>query len=139
MGQPKTARTDANVPVFLAAVADPQRRADAQDACALIAEVTGAAPAMWGASIVGFGVYHYRYVSGQEGDWPAVGLSPRRQALTLYLPFDFGGADDLLSRLGPHRTGKECLYLRRLADVDESVLRALVGAAFLHRDGRSIS
>ena len=139
MGELRTVRTDVNVHAFLSAVADPARRADALTACALTAEVTGAAPAMWGGSIVGFGAYHYRYASGREGDWPAVGLSPRAQALTFYLSSEFAGAADLLDRLGPHRTGKSCLYVRRLAEVDESVLRALIGAAFVHLDGTSVS
>ena len=93
---------------------------------------------MWGSSIVGFGTYHYRYASGQEGDWPAVGLSPRKAALTLYLGTGFAGAEDLLARLGPHTVGKSCLYLKRLSDVDEPVLRELVSTAFRRLDGRTI-
>ena len=139
MAEPKTAPTPASVADFLAAVPDPARRADAQAACALIIEVTGAEPVMWGSSIVGFGAYHYRYASGQEGDWPPVGLSPRKAALTLYLSTGFDGADDLLNRLGPHSTGRSCLYLKRLGDVDEAVLRELVGAAFRSLDGRTIT
>ena len=77
MAEPKTTKGSASVPEFLAAVADPRRRADAEAACALIAEATGAEPAMWGTSIVGFGSYHYKYASGREGDWPAVGGTPR--------------------------------------------------------------
>ena len=135
---PKTERNDADVAAFLATVTDPKRRADAEAACKLMAEVTGAEPAMWGSAIIGFGVYHYRYASAREGDWPAVGLSPRRQALTLYLSAGFDGHDDLLGRLGPHRTGKSCLYLKRLADVDQDVLRDLVGGAFRHLNGRTL-
>jgi hypothetical protein len=135
----KTARTNADPNEFLAAVADPRRRADAEAACRLMGEVTGAEPAMWGGSIVGFGVYRYRYASGQSGDWPAVGLAPRKAALTLYLSAGFDGAEDLLARLGPHRTGKSCLYLKRLSDVDEAVLRELVGQAFRHLDGRTVT
>ena len=139
MAELKTKRTAESAAEFLDAVADPRRRADAMAACALIGEVTGAQPAMWGSSIVGFGTYHYRYASGQEGDWPAVGLSPRKAALTLYLATGFAGAEDLLARLGPHTLGKSCLHLKRLSDVDEQVLRELVGAAFRQLDGRTIT
>lgn len=134
----KTERNDADVAAFLAAVPDEKRRADAEAACRLIAEVTGAQPAMWGSTIIGFGSYHYRYASGREGDWPAVGLSPRKQALTLYLSAGFEEYADLMSRLGPHRTGKSCLYLKRLADVDQDVLRKLVKGTFQHLDGRTL-
>ncbi len=139
MAEPRTVRTDASVTEFLAGVADPRRRADAEAACALMAEVTGAPPVMWGTGIVGFGTYHYRYASGRVGDWPPVGLAPRKAALTLYLSTSFDGAQDLLSRLGPHTTSQSCLYLKRLSDVDESVLRELVGAAFRRFDGRTIT
>jgi hypothetical protein len=135
MAEPKTTRSPLSVPEFLAAVDDPRRRADAEAACALMAEVTGAPPTMWGTSIVGFGGYHYRYASGREGDAPAVGLSPRKQALTIYLSAGFDDHDELLGRLGPHRTGKSCLYLKRLSDVDEQVLRSLIGAGFRSLDG----
>jgi hypothetical protein len=139
MAELKTRRNDESVAAFLATVADPRRRADAEAACALMAEATGAEPAMWGSAIVGFGVYHYRYASGREGDWPAVGLSPRKQALTLYVSAGFDGYRDLLDRLGPHTTGKSCLYLKRLADVDQDVLKALVAAGFRHLDGQTLS
>jgi hypothetical protein len=138
MAEVKTTRTAADPAAFLAAVTDPQRRADAQAACALMAETTGAPPVMWGSSIVGFGRYRYRYATGREGDAPPVGLSPRKAALTLYLSTGFDGARDLLDRLGPHTTGRSCLYLKRLADVDETVLRDLVGAAFRDLDGRTV-
>jgi hypothetical protein len=139
MAEPKTTKTPASVPDFLDAVADPGRRADAIAVCALISEVTGAEPAMWGTGIIGFGSYHYRYASGQEGDWPAVGLSPRKAALTLYLSSGFDGADELLGRLGPHSIGKSCLYLKRLSAIDQDVLRELVGDAFAHLDGRTLT
>ena len=139
MAEPKTKPTTASVAEFLDAVPDPKRRADAVAACALMAEATGASPAMWGSSIVGFGTYHYKYASGQEGDWPPVGLSPRKAALTLYLSTGFDDAEDLLARLGPHSLGKSCLYLKRLSDVDQSVLRQLVGSAFRDLNGRTIT
>ncbi|HEU4426035.1 MAG TPA: DUF1801 domain-containing protein [Pilimelia sp.] len=139
MTEPKTRLNDETVADFLAAVADPQRRADAQAACALMADVTGAQPAMWGNSIVGFGTYHYRYASGREGDWLAVGLSPRKQALTIYVSEGLDGYGELLGRLGPHRTGKSCLYVKRLSDVDEQVLRSLVEGSFRRLNGTTVT
>jgi hypothetical protein len=139
MAVPKTTKTGASVAEFLAGVADPKRRADAQAVTALMAEVTGAEPTMWGTSIVGFGAYHYRYASGRGGDWPAVGFSPRKQALTIYLSGGFDGYDDLLKNLGPHSTGKSCLYLQRLSDVDEGTLRALIAGGFRQLDGTTVT
>ncbi|XVU21231.1 DUF1801 domain-containing protein [Actinoplanes sp. CA-054009] len=139
MAEPKTTPNDASVAEFLAAVTDPKRRADAETVCALMTEATGSQPQMWGTSIVGFGRYHYRYASGQEGDWPAVGLSPRKQALTIYISTGFAEYEELLARLGPHTTGKSCLYLKRLTGVDEQALRELVTAAFHHLDGRTLT
>jgi len=89
-------------------------------------EVTGCEPKMWGPSIVGFGRYHYKYESGREGDWPLTGFSPRKQALTVYIMAGFRRYEELLDRLGKHKTGKSCLYLKRLEDVDLEVLRELV-------------
>ncbi|MGW4292709.1 DUF1801 domain-containing protein [Micromonospora chersina] len=125
--QPVTVPTDASVDDFLAAVPDDRRRADAERLCALLREVTGEPPVMWGPSIVGFGTYRYTYGSGRTGDWPLVGFSPRKQQLVVYL---VGGYEErypsVLARLGPHKTGKGCLYLKRLDDVDESALRELI-------------
>ena len=139
MAQLKTTKNQASVAEFLAGIADPQRRADAQAVCALMADVTGEQPAMWGASIVGFGSYHYRYATGREGDWPAVGFSPRKQSLTIYLSTGFTDYDDLLGRLGPHSLGKSCLYLKRLAEVDEGALRGLVEGGFRTLNGRTVT
>ena len=139
MSGPKTVRNSADVAAYLESVAEPRRRADAIAACELIREVTGAEPAMWGTGIVGFGEYHYRYASGQEGDWPAVGLAPRKAALTLYLSDGFDNRQDLLARLGPHTVGKSCLYLKKLDAVDPVVLRELVRAAFHEVNGKQIS
>jgi len=139
MSEPKTTPTGVSAAEFLQTVPDEKRRADAIEACELISAVTGAAPVMWGDSIVGFGTYHYRYASGREGDWPAIGLSPRKTALVLYVSTGFDGAENVLSRLGPHKTGKACLYLKRLSDVDPDVLRELVGSAFRETDGATIT
>ena len=139
MAEPKTVRNTADVTSYLDAVADPQRRSDAVATCELIREVTGAEPAMWGSSIVGFGSYHYKYATGTEGDGPAVGLSARKAALTLYLSTGFDGREELLGRLGPHSIGKSCLYLKKLDAVDQAVLRDLVRAAFDELDGKTVS
>ena len=124
----KTKPTAVSVADFIAAVEDPKRRADAEAACALLAEATGEPPVMWGPSIVGFGAYHYRYASGHEGDAPLVGFSPRKANLVFYLYCD-EGRDDLLDRLGKHKAGKGCVYVNRLADVDPAVLKAMAAAA----------
>ncbi len=122
----KTQRNDRDVEAFLAEIPDERRRADARTVCALMAELSGEPPAMWGGSLVGFGSYSYTYASGQSGEWFAVGFAPRKQALTLYLMDGFGAYEALLARLGPHRTGKSCLLVKRLDDVDEDVLRELI-------------
>jgi hypothetical protein len=126
MAEPKTKKTDASVAAFLDAVADPGRREDARVVLGLMKRITGEEPKMWGPSIVGFGSYTYVYASGQTGDWPIAAFSPRKQALTLYLMPGFERDADLLKRLGKHKTGKSCLYLNRLADVDAGVLEELV-------------
>lgn len=123
--EPKTKPTGASVADFLAAVENPTRRADAQAVCALLEEVTGEPPMMWGPSIVGFGSYHYRYASGQSGDWPIAGFSPRKANLVLYIMAGAAERPDLLARLGKARTSVSCLYVNRLSDVDMGVLREL--------------
>ena len=138
MAEPKTKQTDASVEEFLASVPDARRREDAQAACALMTEVTGQPPVMWGSGIVGFGKYRYRYASGQSGDWPAVGFSPRKQALTLYISEGFDAHEDLLARLGPHTTGKACLYIKKLSAVDQEVLRELIHEGFQQLHGKTI-
>jgi hypothetical protein len=118
--------TEADVEEFLGAVPDATRRADAAVLARLMGEVTGEPPVLWGPSIVGFGRYHYRYASGREGDAPVAGFSPRKANLVLYLLDGFEAHGELLGRLGRHSTGKSCLYVKRLADVDLEVLRELV-------------
>jgi Domain of unknown function (DU1801) len=132
---PAMRRTEASVAAFLAAVPDEQRREDANRLCAMMQEITGEPPAMWGTSIIGFGTYHYRYASGHEGDAPLAGFSPRRQHLAIYLVGEFGNRyQSVLARLGPHQTGKGCLYLKRLDDVDPDALRELIGrSARVHK------
>lgn len=122
----KTVPTSVSVDDFIAAVADAQRAADCRALVAMMREVTGEAPRMWGASIVGFGQYHYVYESGREGDACVVGFSPRKNDLTIYIVPGFSAYADLLARLGRYKTAKVCLYVKRLDDVDRGVLRELV-------------
>ena len=124
----KTKPNTISVADFIAAVEDPKRRADADAACALLAEATGEPPVMWGPSIIGFGAYHYRYASGHEGDAPLVGFSPRKANLVFYLYCD-EGRDDLLARLGKHKSGKGCVYVNRLSDIDPAVLKEMAVAS----------
>ena len=115
-----------NVDAFLVGVENPRRREDARRLLALMQEVTGELPKMWGATIVGFGSYHYRYASGREGDWPVVGFAPRKQNLVLYIMPGFTRYSALLAKLGKHRTGKSCLYVNKLDDIDPRILEELV-------------
>lgn len=129
MAEPKTRPTDQSVEAFLDSVPDERRRRDSRIVVDLMAQITGAEPVMWGSSIVGFGRYHYRYASGREGDSPVIGFSPRKQSLTLYLPEGFERHEQLLKALGKHKTGKVCLYVNKLADVNLPVLRELIEAS----------
>ena len=126
MAELKTKKNSGSVQAFLNAVEDPARRKDAKAIAKLMREVTGERPVMWGDSIVGFGSYHYKYASGREGDWFVAGFSPRKNSLSLYLTCDLSTLQPILKRLGTHKTGKGCLYIKRLSDVDEGVLRELV-------------
>ena len=132
MAELKTRPTDDDVAAFINNIADKQKRQDSQAILALMQDVTGAEPQMWGDSIVGFGSYHYKYASGREGDWFLTGFAPRKQNLTLYIMAGFEQYDTLLARLGKHKTGKSCLYLKRLADVDPNTLRELVQQSVAH-------
>ena len=127
MAEPKTKATKASVAAFLAAIPDEQRRKDCKAVAKLMQEATGEKPVLWGANIVGFGAYRYEYASGGSGDWPLVGFSPRKNDLTLYLMAGFERHADLMAKLGRHKTGKSCLYLKKLADADPAVLKELVG------------
>ena len=129
MAENKTQATDANVEGFLGAVDPAQRRADARAICALMARVTGEPPVMWGPSIVGFGSYTYRGASGRTGTMCRIGFSPRKAALTLY-GVGVRRNTDLVSAIGKHTTGKGCLYLKSLADIDLAALETLVATAF---------
>ncbi|KGN42684.1 DUF1801 domain-containing protein [Knoellia aerolata] len=129
-GDRSTRPNDGDVDAHLATVEPVARREDAQAVLALMREVTGAEPVLWGGSMVGFGRQPYRTADGKEREWFAVGLAARKAALTLYgLTYD-GAQTDVLERLGPHTTGKGCLYLKRLSEVDLEVLRELVATAW---------
>ena len=128
MAELKTRRNDGDVAAFVAGIPDDRKRRDAAQLVELMGRVTGCQAEMWGTSIVGFGQRHYTYASGREGDWFTIGFSPRKANLTLYT---YGGFEDdetaaLLQRLGPHSTGKGCLYVKRLSDVDQEVLERLL-------------
>lgn len=122
----KTQKNDQDVAAFLDAIEHAGRREDSKAVYALMEAVVGEPGAMYGDAIVGFGSYHYKYASGREGDWFEVGFSPRKTSLTLYIMPGFSSYDDLMARLGKHKTGKSCLYVNKLADVDMDVLRELI-------------
>ena len=126
MAELKTRKNDGSVDVFLGSVDHERRRADCAAVIQMMREETGERPTMWGGSIVGFGSYHYRYASGREGDWFLTGVSPRKQNLSVYIMPGFDRYGDLLQRLGKHKVGKSCLYINKLEDVDEAVLRELI-------------
>lgn len=128
MSEPKTRPTTVPVADFLATQAEP-RRADCQALVRMMEAATGEPAVMWGDAIVGFGRYAQAYSNGKSLDWPLVGFSPRKNDLVLYLMQGFDGADALLDTLGRHKASKACLYLKRLADVDEGVLRQLVAGS----------
>jgi Domain of unknown function (DU1801) len=130
MAELKTKRTDESVEKYLKGITDPVKRQDSLTVLKLMAEITGQKPKMWGASIIGFGSYHYKYASGQEGDWPIVGFSLRKQNLTLYVLNGSAGEDELLQKLGKHSTGKSCLYIKRLDDVDMPTLKRLIKRSY---------
>ena len=126
MAELKTRPTNASVEKFLNQVPDEARREDCFTIVKIMEEITGEKPQMWGPSIVGFGTYHYKYATGQEGDWPITGFSPRKQDLTLYLKPGFTEQRDLMTQLGKHRTGVSCLYIKRLADVHVPTLKKII-------------
>lgn len=126
MAELKTKKTKASVAGFLNKIRDEQRRKDCQTVLKLMQEATGEEPKMWGSSIVGFGTYKYRYESGREGEWPIISFSPRKTDLTLYIVPGFDKVE-LMAKLGKYKTGKSCLYIKKLDDVKLSVLKQLIG------------
>ena len=136
MAEIKTKPTQISVADFLGAVDNPGRRADAQTVCAMLERITGERPKMWGPSIVGFGSYHYKYDSGHEGTMCRLGFSPRKAQLVLYILTEDPGQGEQLARLGKHKTGKSCLYINKLADVDMAVLEDMTRDALAWMNAR---
>jgi hypothetical protein len=127
----KTQPTKLSVTEFINSVDDEQKRKDAKTLLKLMKDTTGEKPMMWGTSIIGFGSYHYKSDrSRQEGDWPLTGFSPRKQNMTVYIMPGFERYDALMKKLGKHKTGKSCLYFKKLDDIDEGVLRELVSESY---------
>jgi len=132
MAEPKTRPNDLNVPAFLNMISDDMRKQDCYTIMNLMENITREKPKMWGDSIIGFGSYHYKYKSGREGDWFLTGFSPRKQNLTLYIMSGFKRYDELISKLGKYKTGKACLYINRLADIDLKILEELIKRSVAH-------
>jgi uncharacterized protein YdhG (YjbR/CyaY superfamily) len=128
----KTQRNKGDVEAYLNSVENETKRKDSLTIMQLMKEVTGEEPEMWGDSIVGYGTYHYKYASGREGDWFLTGFAPRKQNLTLYIMAGFDQYDKLLGDLGKYKIGKSCLYINKLEDVDQDVLRELVRQSVEH-------
>jgi len=126
MADIKTKKTSQSVDAFLTSIVDEKKRQDSYVILDLIKEASGAEPKMWGDSIVGFGDYHYKYATGRENDWFYAGFSPRKQNITLYLATGFDQFSDLMQKLGRYKTGKACLYIQRIEDINQDVLKELV-------------
>ncbi len=126
MAENKTKPTKASVAAFINAIEDKARRTDVRKVANMMRQATGKRARMWGPSIVGYGTYHYKYESGREGDFMVTGFSSRKQALTVYIMPGFEKFAALMAKLGKYKTGKSCLYIKRLADVDEKVLERLI-------------
>ena len=139
MAENKTKPTKLSVAAFVDGLTDPTKRADAKALVKLMQSAAGEKPKMWGPSIIGFGSYHYKYESGREGDMPVIAFSPRKAATVLYGMTGFSEAAALLAKLGKHATGKGCLYIKKLADVDQHVLEALIVRSLASKRARQPS
>jgi len=126
MAENKTQPTQVSVSAFIQAIEDDTRRADAKTIVKLMQSATGEKPVMWGRSIIGFGKHHYSYASGREGDMPIACFSPRKSELVLYSLMGFEGFERLLAKLGKYKTGKGCLYIKKLSDIDEKILETMI-------------
>ncbi|MDP1713506.1 MAG: DUF1801 domain-containing protein [Anaerolineales bacterium] len=126
MAEPKTKVNNASVTDFLNTIEDETKRKDCFEILKLMKQITKEEPKMWGSSIIGFGSYHYVYASGREGDWMLTGFSPRKQNITLYIMPGFERYNSLMKKLGKYSTGKSCLYIKKLGDVDTKVLKELI-------------
>jgi len=130
MAELKTHRTDTSVDAIIDGIDDDARRQDCRVLLDLMRKATGEDPEVWSSGVVGFGTYHYKSSSGQEGDWFPVGFASRKAAITVYLGVGLGEVEELLAKLGKHKTGKGCIYIKRLADVDMAVLEELVADSY---------
>lgn len=129
MADLKTKKNNSNIEDFLSSVDNEKRKADSFKILELMKKITNSEPRMWGASIIGFGHYHYKYASGRENDWFLTGFSPRKQNLTLYIVNGFSRYDEILGRLGKYKTSKSCLYINKLEDIDMKVLEELISTS----------
>lgn len=126
MAQNKTTETENSVTHFINAVEDSTKRNDSFELVKLMQQQTGFTPKMWGAAIIGFGTYHYKYASGHEGDAPLVAFSPRKAAISLYCYLEPDSREELLSKLGKHKSGKGCIYIQKIADIDVEILKKII-------------
>jgi hypothetical protein len=133
MAKNKTTENTNSVTGFISSIADEARQSDCRAIVKLIKSETGFPPKMWGPSIIGFGSYHYKYESGREGDMPLVGFSPRKNEFAFYLSANFEKRDELLKKLGKHSTGKGCIYIKKLSDIDTDVLKTMVANSVKYR------
>jgi len=135
MAENKTKVTTSSVDAYIDGLPDPTRRSEAKALVQLMQRASGEKAKMWGPSIIGFGSYHYKYESGREGEMPLIGFSPRKAALVLYSMLGHSKSESLLAKLGKHTTGKGCLYIKKLADVDRTVLETLIKNAAGRKGG----
>ncbi len=127
MSELKTKPNKASVAGFISSIDDPVKKQDSKQLLKIMGEITGEKPVMWGTSIIGFGSYHYKYASGREGDWFCAGFSPRKQSLTLYIMGCHQKEDEhLYQKLGKHKTGKSCLYIKKLSEIELSALEQII-------------
>ena len=137
MPENKTKATNVSVSTYIEGLTDPTRRSEARELVEVMQRASGEKPKLWGQSIVGFGSYHYKYDSGREGDMPLISFAPRKAAMVLYSMQDHAEAKAVLAKLGKHTTGKGCLYIKKLADVDKTVLETLIKNAVAHYRART--
>jgi hypothetical protein len=125
----KTTETKNSVPAFIKKIPGADRQKDAQIIIDLMKEQSGFEPKMWGPAIIGFGTHHYKYESGREGDAPIIGFSARKTEFVLYLPSEFDKKEELLKKFGKHKTGKACIYFKKIADIDVAIMKKMVAQA----------
>ncbi len=128
----KTKKNNASVKEFLDSIEDEAKRKDCKEIAKMMRKATGKNAKMWGDAIIGFDEYTYKYASGREGDWMRIGFSPRKQNITLYIMDGFRKYDELMEKLGKHKTGKSCLYVKKLDDVDKEILNELIEGSVKH-------